>query len=243
MSKNRKEFNAMRKTLEDNFLYRNDEDSLQILLSLFENEYRVHRLTPKYTCMPAIKRSVRRVLRILGIRHHEVMQSVCSMLNDVVNRLEFAVYLEAYTAGLKDTEWANQLEERALAYIPFEDLFHRKTLFHSRLNTDILVLKNQLMDAIDASDAYHQLGHRTTKYSERVIHPKILKINTYADKQLMLWQDDELGEYGFSEPAIIVRKDLDRIYERLVRAFLKSIQKLYKEAYWYGVNDRVLNRY
>lgn len=242
MSHNRNDFNAIRKTLQDNFLYRNDEDSLQILLSLFENEYRVNKLTPKYTCMPAVSRSVRRVLRTRG-HSKEVMQAVTGVLNDDVNRLEFAVYLEAYTAGYQDISWANQLEEHTLAFLPIEDLFHRNTLFHTRLNSDILVLKNRLMDAIDESKTYSQLGQRTSRYCEKVVKHKIQRLNTYANKQLVLWQDEQSGSAGYTEPAFIVQGDLDRIYARVVRAFAKSIQKLYKEAYWYGVNDRVLNRY
>lgn len=41
MSLNRNDFQAIQRALENNFLYRNDEDSLHVLLSLLENEYRV----------------------------------------------------------------------------------------------------------------------------------------------------------------------------------------------------------
>jgi hypothetical protein len=63
MSLNRNDFQAIQRALENNFLYRNDEDSLHVLLSLLENEYRVKKLKPKYTCMRSIARSIRRVLR------------------------------------------------------------------------------------------------------------------------------------------------------------------------------------
>ena len=70
-----------------------------------------------------------------------------------------------------------------------------------------------------------------------------MRLNSYLHKQLMLWQDEETERAGIREPAILVTEELERIYERVVRAYAKSIQKLFKEAYWHGLNDRVISRY
>lgn len=243
MSLNRNDFQAMQRALENNFLYRNDEDSLHVLLSLLENEYRVKKLKPKYTCMRAIARSIRRVLRN---RHdaRDIVATLTRILREDINRLEFAVYLEGYSLGYQDKEWTDRLEMATLEQLPVEDLYNRQSLFHTRLNSDILVLKNRLMDEIEEhTPNYKRLAHLTGKYCEKKVHRKVMRLNSYLHKQLMLWQDDQSDQAGVREPAILVTGELERIYERVVRAYAKSIQKLFKEAYWHGLNDRVINRY
>lgn len=243
MSLNRNDFQVMQRALENNFLYRNDEDSLHVLLSLLENEYRVKKLKPKYTCMHAIARSIRRVLRNRQDAK-EIVATLTRILSEEINRLEFAVYLEGYSLGYQDKEWTDRLEMATLEQIPLEDLYNRQSLFHARLNSDILVLKNRLMDQIeDQVLQYRRLALLTGKYCDKKIHRKVMRLNSYLHKQLMLWQDEETERAGIREPAILVTEELERIYERVVRAYAKSIQKLFKEAYWHGLNDRVISRY
>lgn len=42
---------------------------------------------------------------------------------------------------------------------------------------------------------------------------------------------------------LLTKDDLNSIYIELVRIVLRNGFKLYKDAYWYGLNDRVLKRY
>jgi hypothetical protein len=112
------------------------------------------------------------------------------------------------------------------------------------LNSDLLVLKNRLIDQIEEhTPNYKRLSVLTSKYCEKRVYRKVMKLNTYLHKQLVLWQDDRSERMAITEPAILVTGELERIYERIVRAYAKSIQKLFKEAYWYGLNDRVISRY
>lgn len=243
MSLNRNDFQAMQRALENNFLYRNDEDSLHVLLSLLENEYRVKKLKPKYTCMRAISRSIRRVLRNRSDAK-EIVATLTRILNEEINRLEFAVYLEGYALGYQDKEWTDRLEMATLEQLPVEELYNRQSLFHTRLNSDILVLKNRLMDQMEEqTPQYKRLPLVTGKYCEKKISRKVMRLNSYLHKQLVLWQDEQTERTGIREPAILVTAELERIYERVVRAYAKSIQKLFKEAYWHGLNDRVISRY
>lgn len=243
MSLNLNEFQSIQKVLENNFLYNNDADSLHVLMSLLENEYRMKKLKPKYTCMRSIARSIRREMRHRSDAK-DVVQTITRLLNDDINRLEFAVYVKGYSMGYQDKAWADKLETVTLSYLPVEDLYNRTTLFHTRVNSDILVLKTHLLDELEDSVPYfRQLGIFATKYCEKKFRNKIMRLNIYHNKQLILWQDPNAQRAGFSEPSILVKDDLERIYQRIVRAFSKSIAKLYKEAYWYGVNDRVISRY
>ena len=243
MSLNRNDFQAIQRALENNFLYRNDEDSLHVLLSLLENEYRVKKLKPKYTCMRSIARSIRRVLRNRQDAR-EIVATLTRILSEEINRLEFAVYLEGYSLGYQDKDWTDRLEMATLEQIPVEDLYNRQSLFHTRLNSDLLVLKNRLIDQIEEhTPNYKRLSVLTSKYCEKRVYRKVMKLHTYLHKQLVLWQDDRSERMAITEPAILVTGELERIYERIVRAYAKSIQKLFKEAYWYGLNDRVISRY
>lgn len=42
---------------------------------------------------------------------------------------------------------------------------------------------------------------------------------------------------------ILTLNELDYIYKEILKLILKGGLRLYKEAYWYGLNDRVLKRY
>ena len=42
---------------------------------------------------------------------------------------------------------------------------------------------------------------------------------------------------------LLTLNELNAIYKEIVKVVLRNGMKLYKDAYWYGLNDRVLERY
>lgn len=243
MSLNLNDFQSVQDALSMRFLYRNDSDSLHVLLSLLESEFRVKKLKPKYMCMTAITRSVRRVLKNRNDAA-EIEHALRRSINDDINRLECAVYLEAYARGYRDKRWIDALETVTLKSFPVETLYNRTALFHTRLNSEALVTKNHVMDDLDAQEEIgSHLRTVITKYGDKILRKKVFRLNVTLNRQLMLWQDSGQSTPKISEPSILVTEELERIYQRILVAYSKSIYRLYKEAYWYGINDCVLARY
>ena len=62
------------------------------------------------------------------------------------------------------------------------------------------------------------------------------------DKQLTI--DYNSDKYKIKDDEELLNLDeLNNIYKETVKIVLRNCLRLYKEAYWYGLNDRVLKRY
>lgn len=113
---------SLRKGLEYKFLYQDDPTSMQLLLSMLENEYRVYKVRPEYQCMKRLCRSLGRDLNHRDDRH-EIVDAVYRLINNDVNRLELAIHLDHYARGYCDNDRVNELEILALKSMPVEELY------------------------------------------------------------------------------------------------------------------------
>ena len=170
------------------------------------------------------------------------MSAIYRKINDDINRLELALYLESYSLGYYDNTWVNQLEKAAVRTIPIDELYNREQLFHTFLNNEALVVKNKLYAELDEDEESSQYIKRVTYvYCERKIKSKIMLLNEYRDRQLAF--DLESDTLQIKEESIVTIPELSKIYRRIYMAYVKSMRRIYKEAYWYGVNDKVMSRY
>ena len=140
---------TLQKGLEYRFLYHDDPTSIHLLLALLENDMKIKRLKPKYMCMKALKRSLGRIFAHREDKH-EMAAAIYKSINNDINRLELAIYLESYAFGYKDLQWVNMLEAAAIKSIPIEELYNRNVLFHTNMNNEALVVKNRLLVYLDA---------------------------------------------------------------------------------------------
>src|SRR5690606_18404366 len=125
-----------------------------------------------------------------------------------------------------------------------DDLYKKNYLYHFDLNNKqakrIRELIEQKLDEIENKSK--DLQNHIIKYCENILKGKILSLNRYLDKQLTI--DYNLKTYSIKEDySLLTLEELNYIYNEVVKVVLKSGFKLYKEAYWYGLNDRVLKRY
>lgn len=225
------------------FLYKNDINSIHILLNLFDIEDNISNICPKYISTCQIKRHISKRLRNKK-NNHLICLNIGQLIHEDVHRLEFYIYLEGYRNGFFNNSWANLLEKVAVENIPLEDLYKRKYLYHfeprSKQIRNIRELIDRKLDEIEKGSK--NLYSNITKYCENVLRTKILSLNKFLDKQLTL--DCNLETISIKEDySLLTLEELNFIYNEIVKVILKSGYKLYKEAYWYGLNDRVLKRY
>ena len=232
---------TLQKGLEYRFLYHDDPTSIHLLLDLLENDMKIKRLKPKYMCMKSLKRSLGRIFAHREDKH-EMASAIYKSINNDINRLELAIYLESYAFDHKDLQWVNMLEAAAIKSIPIEELYNRNVLFHTNINNEAMVVKNRLLVYLDADK---EKGKRIKKiaytYCERVIKDKIFALNNTVDRQLAF--DLNQSIIKIKEDSYISRQELGKIYGRIYMSCIKSMYRIYKEAYWFGINDKVISRY
>lgn len=214
---------------------------MHLLISMMENELKVKKLKPKYACMITVRRSLRRVLNHRNDKDW-IIKSISQMINDDINRLELSVYVDAYSRGYQDDVWVNRLESYALKNIAVEELYTKSCLFHYSKSPQIMKLRSELVESIDIDHEVDDALKRITfTYCERVIKKKLYRINEHLDRQLMI-NYDNLNQIVHDEEVLTIT-ELTKIYQKIMTSYIKSILRIYRNAYWYGVNDKVLNRY
>src|SRR5690606_1244872 len=105
---------------------------------------------------------------------------------------------------------------------------------------NIKELINNKLNEIESKNKY--LYNSIIKYCDNILKGKVLSLNKFLDKQLTI----EYNSKTFSikeDYSLLTLEELTSIYKEIIKVVFKSGFKLYKEAYWYGLNDRVLKRY
>ena len=225
------------------FLYKNDINCIHILLNLFDLEEDITNICPKYITTNKLKK---RILKYLKKRKdsHFISLSLGQLLHEDINRLELFVYLEGYRQGYYSNYWANRLEKGVLVNNQSEDLYNRKYLYHFETNEkEIKHVKSKMYKEIDKSEkSNHYLYNTILEYSSSVFKSKIFNLNNYLDKQLTIDYNSKSHNITEDEELLNIN-ELNNIYKETIKVVFKNSLNLYKEAYWYGLNDRVLKRY
>lgn len=231
----------LKKELENKFLYDNDLNSLYLFLTLIENEYRFKGLKPKYISSKKISTSLRRQLSERDDKDL-VVSSIMKLINDDINKLELAMYLDAYSMGFENLECVNKLENFVLKHMKISSLEKRNKLYHDNRHPRVRNTKKVLVGTIVNENFYTEyLNDFITNYCNKVIYNKIMQLNKYLNKQLILKYDDK--KIYIVEEEFLTRPELYSLYRRILITYKRSMKKLSYDAVWYGVNDRVLARY
>ncbi|MCR2042514.1 hypothetical protein [Anaerosalibacter massiliensis] len=232
----------MYKGLKYNFLFNNDIDCIHILLNLYDLEEDITNICPKYMCIKNVKKRVKNLLRYRDDKDL-VANKISYLIHEDVDRLELCIYLEGYKYGYYNNKWVNILEEKTLEYCTVEEIYEKRLLFHYDFSHDDLrLLKEEFeleIEEIEKENKY--IENLVNSFCDEIIKYKIKNLNEYIDRQLKMdfSSSSTIKEEGFK----FSEEDLDRIYEAIIKDLFKSIFKIYKDASWFGVNDKVIKRY
>lgn len=229
------------KSLEYSFLYDNDAESMHILLSMLDHRYRLKNIQPKYMLMRRVNTAMKRAL-IQRRDREAILRALKKLLNDDINRFELALCIEVYAKGHEDEAWVDLVERMALRFYSPEDLASKGELFQNCIGGKPSGLKNQLFHDLKAeTDGFRDLKKLSSDYCRRVLRKRIYRLNDYIDKQVMLDFND-LTRLKLEENNLTIR-DLNYIYNKCNRYLYNNVTKVFKESYWNGINDAVLERY
>lgn len=226
-----------------NFLYNNDINSIHILLNLYDFEINMSNIYPKYRCIKEIKKGINKVL--FPRRNRQLVSNKVSMLiHEDIDRLELTLYLIGYKDGYYDNKWVNLLEDIAIKNYSLEEVYGRKFLFHYDTSIkEIPKIIRDLNHEIDVREFQtNRINDFVYTYCEKVVKKKIYNLNSYIDKQLTI--DYTTKRLNIREEGpVLSSRELNNIYRTIMKTVKKNMISTYKEAYWFGINDRVLNRY
>ena len=229
--------------LKYNFLYKNDLDSIHILLNLYDLEENITNICPKYICLKDIKKKIKYILRYRKDKNL-VLNNISFLIHEDIDRLELCFYLEGYKYGYFNNKWVNILEEKALTFYEVEELYRRKYLFHYDIQQKVIIdIKKAFeseLDNLENKDNY--IESYVNDFCEKVIKKKIKNLNKYIDKQLKIEFNPEETNI-MEEGHRFTEKELDRIYDIIIKGINRNINMIYKNACWFGLNDKVLKRY
>ncbi|MDY0236668.1 MAG: hypothetical protein RBR71_11610 [Gudongella sp.] len=229
--------------LKHNFLFKNDLNSIHMLLNLYDIEDNIRNIFPKYVSIKFLRNHITRFLK--DRRGNQLIAlNLGELVHEDINRLELLLYLEGYKDGYVNIKEANDLEKITVKSYSVNELYYRKYLFHFESNSDeILKLKEKLFNKLNQKEnASNRLQDLINEYFENVIKTKVFSLNKYLDKQLTI--DYESSFTIISEDdTFLTNDDLTLLYNEVNKIISRNGMRLYKDAYWNGLNDRVLKRY
>lgn len=229
--------------LKHNFLYNNDINCIHILLNLYDLEDNIRNIYPKYI---SIKHLRSRISRCLKDRNGNqlIAKNLGELIHEDINRLELFLYLEGYKQGFYNKKIVNLLESITVKYFSIDDLYSLKYLFHfENNNEEVLELKATIYNDLDLDEFKdHYIYENIKKYTSTIMKTKIFSLNKYLDKQLTIDYSSNMGNIK-EDATLLTREDLNSIYSEVLKVIIKNGIMLYKDAFWNGLNDRVLKRY
>ena len=225
------------------FLYNNDLNSIYMLLALYDMEENISNICPIYTYSKDIKYKIKNILK--DREDAEVIsQNLSVIVNEDMNKLELCFYLEGYKHGFNSPKHINYLEDKTLKLLSVKDIYETKYLFHFDIKNKIIVeFKEECFKFLENRNENNKhIEELINTFTNQVIKKKISNLGDYVERQLKI----NFDVYNFSIDEVdynLTEEEIDRLYKLMLKTLTVHLKKVYKEAFWYAINDKVLMRY
>ena len=235
-------FEDVKDFLLDKFLLDGDVDSMNILLNSYNIEDSINTITPSYISLKHLKKDL-----VSFLKHKEgkelLAYNISNVIHDDINKFELAIYLEGYRAGFNSKAHVDIVESLAFSIYDLNTIYTCKKLFKSSvLPPEVQKVKNKVFADVD------KIGYPKKKIRDivkkldfKLLRKKIYMMNSFLDKQLMFSDNPEEGFIELGNA--LTRNELLGLNKKIIKFMLRDGLRVYKNAFWDGVNDRVLKRY
>lgn len=229
--------------LTDKFLYNNDLNSIYMLLALYDMEENISNICPIYTYSKDIKYKIKNILKDREDAD-VISQNLSVIVNEDMNKLELCFYLEGYKHGFNSSKHINYLEDKTLQLLNLKDIYEARYLFHFDLkSTSIMEFKEECSRFLDnINEKNKHIEELINTFTNQVIKKKISNLGDYVERQLKI----KFDVYNVSIDEVdyeLTKEEIDRLYKLILKTLTVHLKKVYKEAFWYAINDKVLMRY
>lgn len=223
----------------DRFLYTNDGNSVYSFLDINLSQDVLRNFHPQHRTIKNLKKRVLYLLRNNSNKYY-ILRALIQSIYEDVHRLELYFYILGYHRGYLNTHIANFLEKIAIDDRSFSD--DEDSVVHSDYERVL-----DLRSVIDSTVYYDEVNLRLYKdtvedFCDYFLKQRIYGLNKKIDKQLVFRMEEDY--YSIEEEGVLITRDiLSELYNRSVRAIYKNMIRLFEEAFWFGINDRVMKRY
>lgn len=229
--------------LTDQFLYDDNLNSIYMLLALYDIEENISNICPIYTYSKDIRYKIKNILK--DREDAEVIsQNLSIIVNEDMNKLELCFYLEGYKHGFNSFKHINYLEDKTLRLLNVREIYEAQYLFHfDTNNSSINEFKEECFKYLDhKNDKDKHIDELITTFTSKVIKKKISNLGNYVERQLKINFDIykfSIGEVDYD----LTDAEVERLYNLILKTLTTHLKKIYKDAFWYALNDKVLMRY
>lgn len=227
-------------SLEYQFLYNDDPNSIFLLLSWLDNNNICDNLVPKYSVTKALLTGLRRSIRGRDDKK-SIVGGIDRLVSDDLNRLELAFVIKAYRNAYYNYKLIDKLEELALSEFTSSELSVMKVLFHNSKSDKVKDFKEEMTDFLYSNKDLVIAEKYASDFMDKFIKKKIYRVNYYMDKQMVM--DYKNSGILKLEGKSLTIKELKHIYDKSKFYINRSLKEAYIQQYWYSLNDSVLKRY
>lgn len=227
-------------SLEYQFLYNDDPNSIFLLLSWLDNKNLCDNLVPKYSVTKALLTGLRRSIRNRDDKK-SIVDGINRLVSDDLNRLELAFVIKAYRNAFYNYRLIDKLEELALSEFTPSQLANTQLLFHNHKSEKVQAFKDQMIKELYDNKDIFMAEKYANDFLDKFIKKKIFRVNYYMDKQMVV-DYNNTGIFKLEGKSLSI-KELKHIYEKSKFYINRSLKEAYCQQYWYSLNDCVLKRY
>lgn len=228
------------RSLEYQFLYNDDPDSIFLLLSWLENKRVGDNLLPKYNVTKALLTGLRRSIR--GRKDKKsIVDAISKLVTDDLSRLELAFTIKAYRNAQNFDELIDKLEILALKKFNPNELCNKKNLLQDSNDRDVEKFKEKVNQELIRSKIVTNNEYHTNLFLDKYIKNKFFRVNFYMDKQVVV--DYTNTDILTLEGKNLTINELLHIYSKAKFYINRSLNKAYFNQFWNSLNDAVLCRY
>lgn len=231
-------------SLKKKFLFENDINSIHLLINIYESENNMGNVFPKYISKGVLRKLILGMLR--GRAGKELAaKNISELIHDDFNRLELLIYLEGYKFGLNSNKYVNTAECLLLKDYDLESIYYMSVIKNiADANDEIKFYKSCILKSL----RYELLNNDSYKnmietYSKYVIKPKIFMLNRNLDKQLKMDETDCGKAVIRFEAEPFDKVELSKMYRKIKNLIFKDGIRIFEDAYWSGIIDKVFMRY
>lgn len=227
-------------SLEYQFLYNDDPDSIFLLLSWLENKHVGDNLVPKYSVTKALLTGLRRSIR--GRKDKKsIVDAISKLISDDLNRLELAFTIKAYKNAYYSVDLIDKLERLAIKLYTPQELSNMKYLFQDSQNTKVLKFKEDVKKELLKNKVIFNNEYHINNFLDNNIKKKFFRVNFYMDKQVVV--DYQNTDILTLEGKNLTINELQHIYSKAKFYINRAMGEAYFNQFWCSLNDSVLSRY
>ncbi len=230
-------------SLKHNFLYNKDLNSIHILLNLYDIENKMMNISPTYISTNDIRKKIKSHLAYRKDRE-AISNNIMNIIHEDIDRLELIFNIEGYSLGYYNTPMVNKLEELVVQKYSIDKLYDYRNLLKTNSESEMIKkLKTEnFIDMYKYEEKYKDIYEFVDMYCKEFIRNKVFRFNENLNRQLKIeYRYEEI--YLIEEKNFLTINEIDKIYDIIKERLYTNIIEIYTEASWFGINDRLLNRY